>query len=163
MRKIAVASLSMLLLFCGAVKAAKPRTNSLAYRTVQSGNAAFIQSSQPRAFIGWNEVDYQSFWSSIVGSSTPPKIDFRTEQPIVLCAGSQPTAGWDIRVESARFEKDVVIVVAPIIAPPKDMRVAQVISYPYVLIAVPTKKGRKVRWLDRSGRDIELTGGPANQ
>ncbi len=164
MRRIVLATFAMLLILTGTA-AAKDRSGKLAYRTVQSGTSSFIQSSQPRAFIGWNETDYEAFWSALVGPSKPPKIDFKKERPVLLCAGAQPTAGYDIHVDSAHFDRDMIVVIAPIVPPSPRSRVAQVITYPYVLIAVPTKKGRKVRWLDRGGRDIELTGGggPATQ
>ncbi len=163
MRRIVLASLAMLLVVSGTADA-KVRSGKLAYRTVQSGNAVFIQSSQPRAFIGWNQVDYEAFWSALVGSSKPPPIDFKKERPVLLCAGAQPSGGYDIHVDSAHFDRDMIVVIAPILPPARGSRVTQAITCPYVLIAVPTIKGRKVRWLDRGARDIELTGGgPATQ
>lgn len=137
----------------------------LEYRTIQSGNGISVMSSQPRAFVAWTEQDYTNFWSSLVSAAPPPKIDFKKERPVLLLAGSRPTGGWNIQVKSAHLDRDVVFVTAPIVGPPADAIVTQAITHPYVLIAVPTTKGRKIRWLDDGNRDIELTdaGGLAAQ
>jgi hypothetical protein len=165
MKKRALLVIPAIVLFaCGAL-ASRSKTEKLAYRTIQSGSGISIQSSQPRAFIAWNQADYKNFWSTLVGPTEPPKVDFKKERPILLHAGARPTGGWNIQVRSAHRDRDVVYVTAPVVGPSRDMIVTQAITHPYVLIAVPTKKARNVRWLDGSGRDIELSdmGGPAVQ
>ena len=118
----------------------------VSFRHIVSGS----QTANPAAAQLTYAADEQSFekiWRTINGKSDFPPIDFKTEGAIVITAGEKPTSGYSIKVDSITNDKGTLVVDGRIAAPPAGAMTAQVMTSPYLVIAVSKKAGvSAARW-----------------
>jgi hypothetical protein len=72
----------------------------------------------------------------ISGLEAIDSIDFSKESVVLIVASACPNPGYSIAAEAVGFEKDEVNVKYKTIPGPSGMMYAQVISYPWLLVAV---------------------------
>lgn len=85
---------------------------------------------------------WTKFLSESLGfAGTAPGVDFRSHQVVAIFAGQKPTAGYSVQVQKVSDDSQPGqpsrgTVHYRIIAPPPDAFLAQVLTYPFVLIRV---------------------------
>ena len=73
-------------------------------------------------------------------------VDFSREMVVGVFLGSKPTAGWGVTIVSAVEEGGVLRVRYRETAPPPGSISAQVITFPYALVAIPTSAAKDVKF-----------------
>ncbi len=94
---------------------------------------------------------YNELWRAITANdaSRPaaPEIDFATETVVAVLMGERPTAGYSVRVDSVLVEGELITVRLDVVRPAPGDIVAQVLTSPYLLFALPARP-----------EEIEITG-----
>ena len=84
-------------------------------------------------------------WKTLWGQHSPdraqPRVDFGREMVVGVFLGSRTTAGFSVEIVSALVEQGVLVVRFRETRPKSDRIVAQVITSPYHLVAVPRHSG----------------------
>ena len=93
-----------------------------------------------------DEASFEKVWRTFAGKSAYPPIDFKTEAAVIITIGEKPTSGYKIDVKSVTKSKGVLVVDAVIARPAKGAMTAQVITSPYLVIAVPKDGIKSARW-----------------
>jgi len=98
----------------------------------------------------WVQV-WNAIHSNVLPPPTAPEIDFSREEVVVLVLGDRPTAGYGIAVEQVNTTlRGTTISVR--VTTPGDQLVAQVLTSPFQLSAIPIAR----RPVTFDGDDIEL-------
>ena len=98
----------------------------------------------------WVQV-WNAIYSNVLPPPTAPEIDFSREEVVVLILGDRPTAGYGIAVSQVNSTpRGTTITVR--ITTPGDQLVAQVLTSPFQLTAIPIAR----RPVTFDGDDIEL-------
>ncbi|TFG80475.1 MAG: protease complex subunit PrcB family protein [Spirochaetales bacterium] len=111
--------------------------DSLEYDVLGSGSHASVTDGYTTLIR--NPDAFNRLWSSILGSSMPaPDIDFGVYAVIASFMGQRNTGGFSVQpVRVELLSDDRVRVVLRNEAPRKDQVVTQVLTSPYVILAVP--------------------------
>ena len=113
-----------------------------ALRTIDQG--ARSQITSPREVIVRTAAEWDSLWREHQPAGQRAAIDFSKEMIGGVFLGSRPTAGYSVTIVSAAEEGNVMRVRYRETPPPPDAITAQVITYPYHLVAVPKSAARVV-------------------
>jgi hypothetical protein len=112
-----------------------------AFRTIDSGAQSNIDS--PRQAVARTPAEWDALWRAHSGPGRrgAPTIDFDRETVVAVFLGSRPTGGFSVAIVSAT-ERDGTLVVAYNEASPQPGAiVAQVLTFPYHIVAVPKHAG----------------------
>ena len=117
------------------------------YRTVATGSTS-LRSEPPRRQIAYTptQPEYLTLWSSLVGEGPAPPIDFERESVLIIFGGQRPTGGYKISPQSITREGEKLVVVAPIVPPAKGSMTIQVLTAPYVVLAIEKVDVTHVNW-----------------
>lgn len=85
-------------------------------------------------------------WTKMVGEGEPPQIDFTKDYAILLFAGQHPTSGYSIEPHRATVDDRVLIIEATLQVPAEGSYVAQTLTSPWAVMAVPIVDVDIVRW-----------------
>ena len=113
-----------------------------ALRTIDQG--ARSQITSPREVVVRTAAEWDSLWREHQPAGQRAAIDFSKEMIVGEFLGSRPTAGYGVTIVSASEDAGVLRVRYRETPPPSDAITAQVITYPYHLVAVPTSSARVV-------------------
>jgi len=138
-REIALCSV-MFLVACAAT-GGNPTVN---LRTVNSGS--YSEATQRAAVAAFDDETFRKTWTTMIGGSEMPSIDFSREAVVFLFAGTRNTGGYAVEPRSVSVEGETLIVDAGVKGPPRDAMVTQVITSPYAVIAVDSRNFKDVRW-----------------
>jgi hypothetical protein len=86
-------------------------------------------------------AEWNALWRQHSPDREQPPVDFGREMVVAVFMGSRPTAGFNVEVVSAQVEEGVLVVRIRETRPPGDRVLAQVITSPYHLVAVPRHNG----------------------
>jgi len=86
-------------------------------------------------------AEWKTLWRRHSPDRDQPRVDFEREMAVGVFLGSQSTAGFGVEIVSALVEQGVLVVRARETRPQVDRIVAQVITSPYHLVAVPRHSG----------------------
>lgn len=89
-----------------------------------------------RAAVEWNTL-----WRQHSPDREQPRVDFARDMVIGVFLGSRATAGFSVEVVSAQVEQGILVVRFRETRPQPDRIVAQVLTSPYHLVAVPRHSG----------------------
>ena len=92
------------------------------------------QRSEPGLAVLNSEADWSRFTEDAAEG-----IDFRKHTVVAVFAGEKPTAGYSVRVTKVEKNSDACVVHHTVTAPAKDAMVAQMITYPYVVVRLDAK------------------------
>lgn len=139
------------------------------WRPVAEGVNSRITTFDQRIFT--NQKDWAEHYAKMVGndpqyvSRTPQLCDFNRQHLIVLHSGQQPTPGHRIYVSTiSRPRANVKLVEAIISSPPAGLIAAQMVTSPYIVIAVDIASGDyQFGYTKATTRAVSLgTGGGCN-
>lgn len=143
MRKLMVVLTLVLGLACSSTKATEGPADM---RILASGTQAIGSPAEQRTVLATDDATFRSQWSSLIGSESVPQVDFNTEVAVIFLAGQRNTGGYRVVAESARVEGEELVVRAPVHSPGARAIVTQVITSPYVVVAVKARAVKSVRW-----------------
>jgi hypothetical protein len=86
-------------------------------------------------------AEWNTLWRQHSPDRDQPRVDFEREMVLGVFMGSRPTAGFDVEILSALVDQGVLVVRFREIRPSSDRLLAQVITSPYHLVAIPRHSG----------------------
>jgi hypothetical protein len=130
----------VLLLSCSVAQGTAP-----ALRTIAKGAQSDIES--PRQAVARTVAEWDALWRAHTGSgrrgegSAAPTIDFDRETVVAVFVGSRPTGGFSVAIGSATERDGTLVVAYHETSPPPGAIAAQVLTFPYHIVAVPKHTG----------------------
>jgi hypothetical protein len=86
-------------------------------------------------------AEWKTLWRQHSSDRDQPRVDFGRDMIVGVFLGSRTTAGFSVEIVSALVEQGILVVRFRETRPPNDRIVAQVITSPYHLVAVPRHSG----------------------
>ena len=86
-------------------------------------------------------AEWNSLWRQHSPDRDQPRVDFGRDMVVGVFLGSRTTAGFSVEIVSALVEQGALVVRFRETRPQSDRIVAQVITSPYHLVAVPRHSG----------------------
>ncbi len=117
-------------------------------RTVASGSQSQISTARERLVS--TQAEWAALWAEHAPGQPPPAVDFATTAVAALFLGTRPTAGYGIRLLDAPVEAGTLVVRYEEQAPGPDTIAADLLTSPFVMVALPRHTG-PVRF-DKRGR-----------
>jgi hypothetical protein len=84
-------------------------------------------------------AEWEALWRLHGGERTRPAVDFGKEMVVAVFMGSRPTAGFSVEIVGTRVDGAALVVQYRETRPPADALVAQVLTMPYHIAAVPKR------------------------
>ena len=112
-------------------------------RVLEKGDQSNVDDAKQataRTVAEWNTL-----WRQHSPDRDQPRVDFGRDMVVGVFLGSRTTAGFSVEIVSALVEQGILVVRFRETRPPSDRIVAQVITSPYQLVAVP-RHGGNVRF-----------------
>jgi hypothetical protein len=104
-------------------------------RVLERGDQTYIDDS--RQALARNAAEWTALWRQHDPDRAAPAVDFTREMVVALFMGSRSTAGYAIEIVSAREEDGAFVVRFRERRPERGALLAQMITSPYHIIAVP--------------------------
>jgi len=108
-------------------------------RVLEKGDQSNVDEA--RQVVVRTAAEWKTLWRRHSPDRDQPRVDFEREMAVGVFLGSQSTAGFGVEIVSALVEQGVLVVRARETRPQVDRIVAQVITSPYHLVAVPRHSG----------------------
>lgn len=86
-------------------------------------------------------AEWNTLWRQHSPDRDQPRVDFGRDMVLGVFLGSRTTAGFGVEIVSALVEQGILVVRFRETRPQTDRIVAQVITSPYHLVAVPRHSG----------------------
>lgn len=86
-------------------------------------------------------AEWNTLWRRHSPDRDQPRVDFGRDMVLGVFLGSRTTAGFSVEIVSALVEEGILVVRLRETRPQTDRIVAQVITSPYHLVAVPRHSG----------------------
>jgi hypothetical protein len=113
-------------------------------RTIAKGDQSGIES--PLQVLVRNEAEWAALWGRHAGGRDQPSVDFTKEMVAGVFMGSRPTAGFSTAIVTSMEVKGVLVVRYSETLPPRGAITAQVLTFPYHLVAIPKAAVTDVRF-----------------
>ena len=91
-------------------------------------------------------AEWDALWRSHQPARPPATVDFSEEMVVGVFLGSKPTPGYGVTIVSASEEGNVLRVRYRETSPPSDAILAQVITFPYQIVAIPKSAATDVKF-----------------
>lgn len=82
-------------------------------------------------------AEWDALWRAHLPARQPAAVDFSKDMVVGVFLGSRPTPGYGVTIVSAVEEGNVLRVRYRETSPPADAIAAQVITFPFQIVAVP--------------------------
>ncbi|HXT72098.1 MAG TPA: protease complex subunit PrcB family protein [Vicinamibacterales bacterium] len=120
---------------------------AIPFTTVAGGTAS--QIDEPRRVIVRTAEEFQALWKT--HSSAPlPKVDFTQSIVVGVFLGTRPTTGYGVAVTGVRRQGKSAIVEWQEFLPDKTKMLAQMLTSPFHLVAIP-RDSAPVEFLKTAG------------
>jgi len=106
-----------------------------ALRTVDKGD--FSNVDDAKQVVVRSEAEWRAIWRQHAGERPMPPIDFAKETVVGVFMGSRPTAGYDIAITKTLEKDGTLWVFYREKTPARGLVLAQVLTFPFHLVAVP--------------------------
>jgi hypothetical protein len=121
-----------------AVSQATPPAGA-ALRTVERGSQSNIESA--RQVVVRTAAEWTALWKTHNFDKPAPHVDFDSEMVVGVFMGSRPTAGYSVMITSVSERDGALVVGYSERSPRPGAMTAQVLTFPYHLVAVPKRAG----------------------
>jgi hypothetical protein len=112
---------------------------SVKHTTIAQGDNSGIETS--RTVVIRSTADWAALWREHAGEGKPPAVDFNKTMAVAIFAGSRPTAGHAVEIESIDAKGTTLFVRYRVRGPrPQDM-VAQVLTAPFLIVGTDAFAG----------------------
>jgi PrcB C-terminal len=92
------------------------------------------------------EAEWAQLWRQHAGDRARPPIDFNKESIVAVFMGSRPNAGFNTAIVSATEGGGALIVRYTETRPPPGAITAQVLTFPFHIVAIPRVTAADVRF-----------------
>jgi hypothetical protein len=113
-------------------------------RTIDRGDRSQIMSA--RQVVARTQAEWDALWRAHLPERPPAAIDLSKEMVVGVFLGSKPTAGYSVSIVSVAEEGGALRVRYRETLPPADAITAQVITYPYQIVAIPKSAATDVKF-----------------
>jgi hypothetical protein len=93
----------------------------------------------PRLATARTAAEWETLWRLHGGERTRPAVDFSKELVVAVFLGSRPTAGFAVEIIGLREDGPALVVQYRETRPPAGAILAQVLTMPYHIAAVPVR------------------------
>jgi protease stability complex PrcB-like protein len=104
-------------------------------RTIAKGDQSNIES--PTQVLARTEAEWVALWRRHAGDRERPPVDYTREMVVGVFMGSRPNAGFSTAIVSSMEVKGVLVVRYRETIPPAGTVTAQILTFPYHLVAIP--------------------------
>jgi hypothetical protein len=108
-------------------------------RTVDKGD--FSNVDEARQVVVRTDAEWRTLWRKHAGERSMPSVDFSKETVVGVFMGSRPTAGYDIAITKTLEKDGTLWVFYRERTPARGLVLAQVLTFPFHLVAVPKTAG----------------------
>jgi len=108
-------------------------------RVLEKGDQSNVD--EPRQVAVRTAAEWKTLWRRHSPDRDQPRVDFARDMVLGVFLGSRATAGFSVEIVSALVEQGVLVVRFRETRPQSDRIVAQVVTSPYHLVAVPRHSG----------------------
>ena len=88
-----------------------------------------------------NAAEWKGLWQGHSPDRPQPQVDFTREMVLAVFAGSRPTAGFGVEIVGTAEKNGTLVVQYRETRPSPDAIIAQIITSPYHIVAVPRHAG----------------------
>ncbi len=135
----------MIAVVCACAIAGLAMTQSgAAPRTVEKGEQSAID--EPKQVLVRTDPEWADLWRQHAGTRARPQIDFTKESVVAVFMGSRPNAGFSTAIVSATEGGGALIVRYTETRPPRGAISAQVLTFPFHIVAIPKVTAANVRF-----------------
>ena len=113
-------------------------------RTIAKGDQSSIES--PAQVLARTEAEWTALWRRHAGANAVPPVDFTREMVAGVFMGSRPNAGFSITIVTSMEVKGVLVVRYRETIPSRDAVTAQILTFPYHLVAIPKATVTEVKF-----------------
>jgi hypothetical protein len=113
-------------------------------RVLDTGARSQIMSA--REVVVRTAPEWDALWRSHLPSRQPAAVDFSKEMIVGVFLGSRPTPGYGVTIVSAVEEGNMLRVRYRETLPSPDAISAQVITFPYQIVAIPKSAATDVKF-----------------
>jgi hypothetical protein len=103
-------------------------------RTIAKGDQSQIESATQ--VLARTEAEWAALWRRHAGDGDRPRVDFTREMVVGVFMGSRPNAGFSTTIVTSMEVKRVLIVRYRETIPSRDAITAQILTFPYHLVAI---------------------------
>jgi hypothetical protein len=104
-------------------------------RTVDKGD--FSNVDEAKQVVVRTDADWRALWRRHAGERPMPPIDFSKDTVVGVFMGSRPTAGYDIAITKTLEKDGTLWVFYREKTPARGLVLAQVLTSPFHLVAIP--------------------------
>jgi PrcB C-terminal len=108
-------------------------------RVLEKGDQSNVDDARQVALR--TAAEWKTLWRQHSPDRDQPRVDFGRDMVVGVFLGSRTTAGFSVEIVSALVEQGALVVRFRETRPQTDRIVAQVITSPYHLVAVPRHSG----------------------
>jgi hypothetical protein len=108
-------------------------------RVLEKGDQSNVD--EPRQVAVRTAAEWKTLWRQHSPDRDQPRVDFGRDMVVGVFLGSRTTAGFSVEIVTALVEQGILVVRFRETRPQSDRIVAQVITSPYHLVAVPRHSG----------------------
>ncbi len=113
-------------------------------RTIEKGDQSNVDDA--KQVLVRSEAEWTKLWSQHAPDHPRPKVDFSKEMVVAVFMGSRPSAGFSTTITSATAAKGALIVRYTETKPGPSSVSAQILTFPYHLVAIPKAAVTDVRY-----------------
>jgi len=113
-------------------------------RTIEKGDQSNVDDA--RQVVIRDAAAWRTLWQQHAPDRPLPPVDFAKESVVAMFMGSRPTAGYNITILSATEGGGALIVTYRETRPAAGGVIAQVLTFPYHIVAIPKATATNVRF-----------------
>lgn len=118
---------------------AAPAALSSSMREIARGEQSNIESARRTAVR--STAEWTALWKEHDWDRPAPAVDFAREMAVAVFLGTQTSAGHGVRIRAVRTAAAEVIVEYQVTRPAPGNVAAQILTFPYHIVAVPRQAG----------------------
>ena len=113
-------------------------------RTIEKGDQSNVEDA--KQVLVRTDAEWAKLWQQHSPDRPRPAIDFSKEMVVGVFMGSRPNAGFSTAVTMTTSANGALIVKYTETVPPRDALTAQVLTFPYHLVAIPKVDVKDVKF-----------------
>jgi hypothetical protein len=132
------------MVFALAAALLQPPAAPQASRTIEKGDQSNVEDAK-RVLVR-SDGEWRALWQQHSPDRPLPKVDFSKEMVVGVFMGSRPNAGFSTAVTLTTAANHALVVTYTETAPPSGAITAQVLTFPYHLVAIPKADVKDVKF-----------------
>lgn len=113
-------------------------------RTVEKGDQSNVDDA--KQVLVRTDAELRQLWQQHAPDRAAPRVDFSKEMLVAVFMGSRPNAGFSTAIVSATAAAGVLLVRYSETKPAPGAVAAQILTFPYHIVAIPKADVRDVRF-----------------